>query len=97
MKVLLDPYTSGHLNKYYCGTDNDIGVKFLNIRHKILSYVAFLLLQSKLQSNLDISNKDTSKYPFKGRFLEFRRYHNFVNLFSKLSESTFYREIIKFQ
>ena len=30
---------------------------------------------------------------FKGRFLEFRRYHNFANLFSKLSESTFYKEI----
>ena len=25
----------------------------------------------------------------KGRFLEFRRYHKFANLFSKLSESTF--------
>ena len=31
------------------------------------------------------------------RFLEFRRYHNFANLFSKLSESTFYKEISKFQ
>ena len=28
-------------------------------------------------------------FVFKGRFLEFRKYHNFVNLFSKLSESTF--------
>ena len=26
----------------------------------------------------------------KGRFLEFRRYHNFANLFSKLSKSTVY-------
>ena len=26
---------------------------------------------------------------FKGRFLEFRRYHNFANLFSKLSEPLF--------
>ena len=33
---------------------------------------------------------------FKGRFLEFRRYHNFVNLFSKLSECTFYIEISRF-
>ena len=32
----------------------------------------------------------------KGRFLEFRRFHNFANLFSELSESTFYREIIIF-
>ena len=32
----------------------------------------------------------------KGRFLEFRRYHYFANLFSKLSESTFYKEISKF-
>ena len=30
----------------------------------------------------------------KGRFLEFQRCHN---LFSKLSESTFYKEISKFQ
>ena len=34
---------------------------------------------------------------FKGRFLEFRTYHNFSNLFSKLSEGTFYKEINKFQ
>ena len=33
----------------------------------------------------------------KGRFLEFRRYHDFANLFSKLTESTFYKEISKFQ
>ena len=33
---------------------------------------------------------------FKGSFLEFQRYHNFANLFSKLSESTFYKEISKF-
>ena len=34
---------------------------------------------------------------FKGRFLEFRIYHNFANLFSKLSESTISKEISKFQ
>ena len=28
----------------------------------------------------------------KGRFLEFRRYHNFANLFSKLSESILYKK-----
>ena len=33
----------------------------------------------------------------KGRFLKFRMYHNIANLFSKLSESTFYKEISKFQ
>ena len=33
----------------------------------------------------------------KGRFLEFRRYHYFANLFPKLSESTIYKEISKFQ
>ena len=33
----------------------------------------------------------------KGRFLKFRRYHNFANIFSKLSETTFYKEISKFQ
>ena len=38
--------------------------------------------------------KDVS---IKGRFLEFQRYHNFANLFSKLSESTIYKEISKFQ
>ena len=36
--------------------------------------------------------------PFlKGRFLLFQVYHNFANLFSKLSESTLYKEISKFQ
>ena len=34
---------------------------------------------------------------FKGRVLVFRRNHNFANLFSKLSGSTFYKEISKFQ
>ena len=33
----------------------------------------------------------------KGMFLKFRRYHNFANLFSKFSETTFYKEISKFQ
>ena len=30
-------------------------------------------------------------------FLEFRMYHDFTDLFSKLSESLFYKEISKFQ
>ena len=34
---------------------------------------------------------------YKGRFLEFRKYHNFAKLFSKLSESTFYKEISQLQ
>ena len=36
---------------------------------------------------------------FKGtcRFLEFQMYHKFANLVSKLLESTFYKEINKFQ
>ena len=33
----------------------------------------------------------------KGRFLLFRVYHNFANSFSKLSVSTIYKEISKFQ
>ena len=33
----------------------------------------------------------------KGRFLKFRRYHNFANLFSESSETTLYKEISKFQ
>ena len=32
---------------------------------------------------------------FKGRFLLFQVYRNFANLFSKLSVSTFYKEISK--
>ena len=32
----------------------------------------------------------------KGRFLLFQVYHTFANLFSKLSERTFYKEISKF-
>ena len=31
----------------------------------------------------------------KGRFPEFRMYHNFANLFSKLLKNTFYKEISK--
>ena len=38
------------------------------------------MLQSKLQEPT-----------YKGRFLKFRRYHNFANLFSKLLESTFHK------
>ena len=33
----------------------------------------------------------------KGRFLKFRMYHDFANVFSKLSESIFYNKISKFQ
>ena len=54
------------------------------------------------------SSKDKSKklkclllqfffWRFKGRFLGYRRYHNFANSFSKLLESTFHKEISKFQ
>ena len=39
----------------------------------------------------------SNDFTLKGRVLEFRMYHNFANLFSKLSESTFYKEISKFQ
>ena len=60
---------------------------------------------------LNIRTPETISFPFgtngklmvldvlilKGRFLKFGRYHNFANLFSKLSESTFYKEISKFQ
>ena len=34
---------------------------------------------------------------FKGRFLLFRVYRNFANLFFKLSVGAFYKEISKFQ
>ena len=37
-----------------------------------------------------IRSVTTFFYRIKGRFLEFRRYHNFANLFSNLSRSTFY-------
>ena len=33
---------------------------------------------------------------FKGRFLEFRRYHNFANLFSKLSKTVFTKKLVSF-
>ena len=35
------------------------------------------------------------KITLKRRFLEFRMYHNFANLFYKLLESTFYMEMSK--
>ena len=43
-----------------------------------------------------VSRNKQTKIIIKGRFLRFRRYHNSINLFSKLSESTFYKEISKF-
>ena len=45
---------------------------------------------------LNASIKFTSSFLVKGRFLKFRRYHNFANLFSKFSETTCYKEISKF-
>ena len=33
---------------------------------------------------------------FKGRFLEFRMYHKFADLYYKLSESTFNKKMSKF-
>ena len=35
-------------------------------------------------------------FEFKGRFLKFQMYLYFVNLFSKLLESTFNKELCKF-
>ena len=32
-----------------------------------------------------------ARYSFKGRFLEYRMYYKFANLYSKLSDSTFTR------
>ena len=47
---------------------------------------------------LSVSKSVTFMFgPFKGRFLKFRRYHSFANLFSKLSETTVYQDISKFQ
>ena len=46
----------------------------------------------------DIIERMYALAPFievKGRFLELRMHYNFANLFSKLSESTFYKEISK--
>ena len=39
------------------------------------------------------SHKENFAVKLKGRFLDFRRYHNFANLLSKLSESTFYNRV----
>ena len=50
---------------------------------------------SFLQIKIQVSRH--ANIVFKGRFLKFRRYHNFANLFSKLSETTIYKEISKFQ
>ena len=50
---------------------------------------------SKLSNNRGTFN-DTCNMYIKGRFLKFQRYHKFANLFSKLLETTFYKEISKF-
>ena len=47
--------------------------------------------------NVDLMLSQCCVLPVKGRFLEFRMYHNFANLFSKLPESTFCKKISKFQ
>ena len=72
--------------------------KFIIFRHpKIWAYYSLIIMC------LDIGTLDIHHFPFgtngkvvvlgvpilKGRFLEFRRYHDSANLFSKLSESTF--------
>ena len=64
---------------------------FLLILHKNICCVPSLE-----PSHQDGSN-DGENICFKGRSLMFRRYHNSADLFSKLSESSFYKEISKFQ
>ena len=56
----------------------------------------YLIYLQKVKELLKIG-KSYALFSFKGRFLMFRMYHNFANLFSQLSESTFYKGIIKFQ
>ena len=53
--------------------------------------------QGKQLCHIPFAFHFTTGQPFKGRFLGFQMYHNFANLFSKLSESTFYKETNKFQ
>ena len=53
----------------------------------------FFFLYCHIYSLLD----DHRSMPVKGRFLLFQVYRNFDNLFFRLSTSTFYKEISKFQ
>ena len=66
----------------------------MNEKHLLLTvdFIWYLCVKSK-----DFENDPTYVTLITGRFLKFRRYHNFANLFSKLSETTFYKEISKFQ
>ena len=52
---------------------------------------------SKVGNTCSCGITKDDNYSLKGRFLEFRRYHSFANLFSKLLESIFHKRISKFQ
>ena len=57
-----------------------------------------VLVTIKISRNYGAAEGTIARFlTLKGRFLMFRRYHNFANLFFELSESTFYKEISKFQ
>ena len=61
-------------------------------------FLSSALLKTQIASSEKIiSFMAFSDLHLKGRFLKFRMYHNFANLFSKLLESTFYKETSKFQ
>ena len=63
----------------------------------ILLFIKCLIIVKVFCSLVDFGDNVSVEVHFIGRFLPFRRYHNFANSFSKLSESTFYKEISKFQ
>ena len=75
------PFTPSYLEHCSCiGQCKVFRHTYVSLR-EIMSYG---ILKNQLNSS------------FKVRFLEFRRYHIFANLFSKLTEITFYTEISKF-
>ena len=79
----------------------------MNIDNTFFDCMVNHIYPSELQlDKANVSDTETSFFDIhlsisddfvKGRFLDFRMYHNLANLFSKLLESTFYKEIGRFQ
>ena len=64
--------------------------------HRDLNYRDRILIANILNLTINLGTTDAT-WSFKGRFLLFQVCRNFANLTLKLSVSTFYKQISKFQ
>ena len=63
----------------------------------MLKWSVSLFIRTSIFDKKKKKKKNVMRHTVKGRFLLFQVYHNFAILFSKLSVSTFYKVISKFQ